>query len=183
MPMRTFCLIALMLFAAPVSATAECIWRHETVAAATHPLLDQLKAAKSEAEGTRIAAEIWQLWSSAPDATAQELLDKGVQRIGWGEFDTAESMLTELIDYCPGYAEARNQRAFARFLGGNFSGALEDIEKVLEIEPRHFGALAGRGLTLLRQGRQVLGINAIRDAVAVHPWINERHLLPPEERI
>ena len=183
--MRLVVLIAVccLTLGLPRATWADCAGQHPFVSASTGPLLDRLAEAQTEDEGVEIASQIWQLWSKAPDKKSQELLDKGVQSIGWGAFGEAETALTYLIDYCPNYAEAWNQRAFARFLNNDFDGALEDIDRVLEMEPRHFGALAGRGLTLLRQGRQTLGLNAIRDAVAVHPWINERHLLPPEERI
>lgn len=176
-------LILTLALALPVAALAECPPHEPARASQTAPLFDRLATADNEDQGVRIASDIWKQWSTAPDKKAQDLLDKGVQRIGWGAFLEAETILTYLIDHCPDYAEGYNQRAFARFLNNDFDGALTDIERTLELEPRHFGALAGRGLTLLRQGRQVLGMNAIREAVAVHPWINERHLLPPEERI
>lgn len=176
-------LILMIALSLPVSAFAACPPHEPARATQTASLFDRLASADTEDEAVQIASDIWKQWSTAPDKKAQDLLDKGVQRIGWGSFDEAETILSYLIDHCPDYAEGWNQRAFARFLNNNFDGALEDIERTLELEPRHFGALAGRGLTLLRQGRQVLGIKAIREAVAVHPWINERHLLPPEERI
>jgi len=147
------------------------------------PLFDALKAAETEAEGQAIAGQIWQSWTTAPDARAQALLDRGVQRIGWGDYASAEEVLTELIAYCPDYAEGWNQRAFARFLTGDLDGALADLDRVLALEPRHFGALAGKGLTLLRQGRMSLADQAIRDAVALHPWIQERRFLPKGEKI
>ncbi len=62
---------------------------------------------------------------------------------------------------------------------------MADLDRTLELEPRHFGALAGKALTLLRQGRAVLGQKALREAVAVNPWITERALLatPPGVKI
>ena len=140
-------------------------------------------AAKSEPEAVDTARQIWDLYATAPDAQAQDLLDRGVRYLQRGQFQTSEQLLSELVTYCPDYAEGWNQRAFARFLDGNFDGALEDLDRTLELEPRHFGALTGRGLTFLKQGRQILGEQAIRDAMKVHPWINERRLLPPEEKI
>lgn len=131
----------------------------------------------------QLASQIWRIWSTAPDADAQAMLDFGIERIGWGEFGEAEKALTRLITYCPDYPEGWNQRAFARFLARDYAGAMSDLDQTLQLEPRHFGALAGRGLTLLSQGDQLQGLAAIRAAVAVHPWINERHFLPPEEQL
>ena len=179
---RTLPLIAILtLIAPPVLACT--MPDPQEVAAERDPLFDGLKSAKSEAAGQALAREIWTLFSTAPDATAQDLLDRGVRYIERGQFESAEAMLGELIAYCPDYAEGWNQRAFARFLQRDFEGALADIDRTLDIEPRHFGALAGRGLTFLSQGRETLAHKAIRDGLAVHPWLGERRFLPPEEKI
>lgn len=181
--MRWFLLFAITLLGAGL-ARAECPSSHpEALAVRTDPLFEKLAASETEAEGMALASRIWSLWATAPDGPAQGLLDKGMQSIQWGAFDEAETALTYLIDYCPDYAEGWNQRAFARFLKADYAGAMMDLDRTLELEPRHFGAIAGRGLTFLKQGEKTLGFAALRQAVAIHPWINERHLLPPEEKI
>ncbi|HET7409459.1 MAG TPA: tetratricopeptide repeat protein, partial [Paracoccaceae bacterium] len=149
------------------------------------PLFDALRAAPTEMRGREIADRIWRSWHRAPDATAQELLDTGARRIRHADYAEAERVLSELVAYCPDYPEGYNQRAFARFLAGDLDGALEDLDRTLDLAPRHFGALAGRGMVLLRQGRAELGQQALREAVAINPWITERHLLtePPGRRI
>lgn len=153
------------------------------LAARLEPLLEKLSDAPSEREGDLTADDIWSIWRTAPDAMAQDLLDRGVGRIRISDYDEAQRLLSELIEYCPDYAEGWNQRAFARFLAGDYDAALEDLDRTLELQPNHFAALAGKGLTLLRQGRTVLGHKAIREAVAIHPWMRERHLLPPDQKI
>ena len=178
--MRTLLATAVLALAA---TTAQAVCPAQDLSAQKDPLYERLKASASELEGIPIAQEIWSLYSTAPDAKAQDLLDRGVRYLQRGQFDTSETVLTELVDYCPDYAEGWNQRAFARFLAGRFDGALEDLDRTLELEPRHFGALSGRGLTLLRQGRQLLAQQAIRDALKVNPWLNERRILPPDEKI
>ena len=147
------------------------------------PLFDRLRATRSELEAMPVANALWRDFTRAPDAHAQDLLDKGMRRIRQGAADSAEPILDELVAYCPDYAEGWNQRAFARFLTGNYDAALEDLERTLEIEPRHFGALAGKGLTLLKQGRQVLGYRALSEGLAIHPWMSERRLLPEDRKI
>ena len=178
--MRALLLIATL--SCPGLAMAACPAVDPGLAIKATPLFESLKLSKTQDTGAAVASKLWALFGTAPDAQAQDLLDKGKQSIQWGAFDEAEATLNDLVDYCPDYAEGWNQRAFARFLKNDFDAALSDLDRALELEPRHFGAMAGRGLTLLRQGRQVLGLQAIREAVKVHPWINERHLLPPEER-
>jgi tetratricopeptide (TPR) repeat protein len=183
--MRRFGLIVCMLLAAPSAALAEaCVLPDAaTVAAQRDPLFDKLLAAPDEQRGNAQARVIWDIWHIAPDPKSQNLLNLGKRKLRAAEYAGAQETLTDLIEYCPEYAEGWNQRAFAKFLAGDLDGSLEDLERTLQLEPRHFAALAGKGLTLLRQGRTLLAHQAIRQAVALHPWLSERHLLPPDQKI
>ena len=135
-------------------------------------------------QGREAADRIWRSWHVAPDPQAQALLDTAKRRLREADYPEAERLLDQLVAYCPDYAEGWNQRAFARFLAGDLDGALEDLDRTLELEPMHFGAMTGRALTLMRQGRAELGQQALRDAIAINPWITERYLLaePPGQK-
>ena len=150
--------------------------------AARDPLFERLLETKSEAEAEPVVDTIWLSWATAPDQRAQRLLDEGMSRIRQADCGKADELLSDLIAYCPDYAEGWNQRAFARFLSNDLEGALEDLDRALQLEPRHFGALAGKALTLLRQGRTTLGQQALEAAVKLNPWLKERHLLVPSEK-
>ena len=182
--MRSLLLI-LSVLAAPIAALAETcdISASPVTSEERAPLFERLKVAETETEGHVQAQLIWKIWHIAPDPKAQNLLNLGKRKINESDYAEAENVLSELIEYCPDYAEGWNQRAFARFLAGDLDGSLEDLDRTMELEPKHFAALAGRGLTLLRQGRPVLAHQAIREAMAIHPWLSERHLLPPSDKI
>ena len=49
--------------------------------------------------------------------------------------------------------------------------ALTDIERTLELEPRHFGALSGKGQCYLRQERYQEALAAFEGALTINPWI------------
>ncbi|MEM6663463.1 MAG: tetratricopeptide repeat protein [Pseudomonadota bacterium] len=171
-------------FLCPLPALADCpATDYAALDAQRTPFFDALRDAEDAGAGQRHADKIWLSWRTAPDAAAQEMLDKGVRRIRLGDYAGAEATLDELVAYCPDFPEGWNQRAFARYLAGNYDGALADLDRTLVLEPRHFAAMAGRGLTFLKQGRTELGHKAIREAVELHPFMNERHLLPPSEKI
>lgn len=155
----------------------------ESVDQQQEPLFKKLLEATNEREGNVRARVIWDIWHIAPDPKSQNLLNLGKRKLREASYGEAQRILTELIEYCPDYAEGWNQRAFARYLAGDLDGSLEDLDRTLTLEPKHFAAMAGRGLTLLRQGRDALGHQAIREAITVNPWLSERHLLPPGQKI
>jgi Flp pilus assembly protein TadD len=54
-----------------------------------------------------------------------------------------------------------------------YDDALSDIAKVLDLEPRHFGALAGKGMILERQKNFSAAREAYEDALAVNPTLED----------
>ncbi|NDV02615.1 hypothetical protein GZA08_16725 [Pseudoroseicyclus sp. CLL3-39] len=140
-------------------------------------LLESLSASRSGAEAQAIAAELWALRMEAPDARAQALLDEGMEARAAFDVPSAREIFDRLVAYCPAYAEGYNQRAFAAYLGADFAAALQDLDRALELAPRHIGALSGKALTLMGLGRQVEAQIVLRQALALNPWLAERRLL------
>lgn len=146
-------------------------------------LYAELLTTPTEMVGREVGSQLWEIWINAPDDEAQELMDQGRERIRLADYEKAIEHFTDLIEYCPQYAEGWNQRAFVNFLRQDYDASLDDITKALEIEPRHFGALAGRATVLIGMGRTEIGYKALRQALAINPWLSERHLLPQGDDI
>ncbi len=140
-------------------------------------LLSGVQTARSEGEAQIYMNQMWILWRRAPDAHAQELLNDGVDRIRMADFSGAQAVLSALIDYCPTYAEGYNQRAFSRFLAGEFEQALADLDVALGLWPRHLAAMTGRVLTLQALEREEEAQALLREALRLNPWLPERRLL------
>ena len=140
-------------------------------------LLDELKRAQSDGAARILNDQLWELWTDAPDDVAQAMLDEGMARRSGFDFAGARSVLSRLIDYCPDYAEGYNQRAFASFLAQDYETALADLDRALTLVPNHIGALSGKGLTLRELGRNAEAQAALRAAVSLNPWLQERMLL------
>ncbi len=136
-----------------------------------------LKNAPDEQVARAAVSAIWDLWQTAPDATAQKLLDSARQRMRVYDFAGAMEHLDKLVTYAPDYSEGWNTRATTLFLQEKYDRSLDDVEKTLELEPSHFGALAGKAIILMRQGRIELSQKALRQAVDVNPYLQERSLL------
>ena len=89
----------------------------------------------------------------------------------------AIALLDTLVAKEPQWAEAWNQRATLRYVIGDFEGSLADIDRVLALEPKHFGALSGQAIILMHQGKMAAGQLALRKAVEIDPFLSERALL------
>jgi tetratricopeptide (TPR) repeat protein len=109
------------------------------------------------------------------------MLDQGMMARSSYDFLRALDRFGALVAYCPHYAEGYNQRAFVNYMRGDYAKALPDLERALELNPLHVGALSGRALTLMALGEEAEGQKALREALEVNPWLAERHLLKGEE--
>lgn len=144
-----------------------------------------LAHARDVTEAQFMADQLWQIWTDAPDARAQALLDDGMQRRLAGDYAGSRAVLDDLVAYCPAYAEGWNQRAFAAFLAQDYAAALTDLDVALGIMPDHVAALSGKALTLIGMGRNDEAQVVLRAAVKLNPWLGERALLvePPGQDI
>ena len=140
-------------------------------------LFRALKEASTEREARAIELTIWFHWMKAPDAESAALMNEALTHRRNNNAPAAIMVLDRLIEMAPSWSEAWNQRATMLYFNGDYEASLLDIEKVLEREPRHFGAMSGMAVILLSQGRAELAQSILRDAVAVHPYLRERGLI------
>ena len=95
----------------------------------------------------KIAEQIWTLWSTHPtDEKLTSILDEGSRLVQDQKLVKAIDIFTDAIEMDPTWAEAWNKRATVYYMVGKFQKSQDDIYKVLELENRHFGALAGQGM-------------------------------------
>ncbi len=149
-------------------------------------LLDKLHAALADSSSPREAQlysqQIWALWLSHPDPAINQLMQDALAARRAERFDVAISLLDQIIERQPDYAEAWNQRATIYFMIGDYEKSLEDVAETLKREPRHFGALSGRGMIRLRQGRDALAWQNFEAARKIHPYIGGRESVPKSAR-
>ena len=94
-----------------------------------------------------IEQKIWTLWSTHPsDDKLTSILNEGSRLMQDKDLFRAILVFTEVIEMDPTWAEAWNKRATVYYMIGEFEKSQSDINKVLNLEKRHFGALAGQGL-------------------------------------
>lgn len=126
---------------------------------------------KDPDDGVRRQAEhaIWSVWGRSGNADIDRLFRVGVAQLGRNEIEHAINTFTSVVDNLPGFAEAWNKRATARFLAGDLAGAMDDCEQALALVPDHFGSLAGYGHIYFRLDDMDMAILYWQRALEVNP--------------
>ena len=132
-------------------------------------LFNELKKNISSSSSS-IAKQIWTLWSTHPtDKKLTSMLDEGSRLVQDQKLDRAITVFTEVIEMDPSWAEAWNKRATVFYIIGEFQKSQDDINKVLELEKRHFGALAGQGLVNIKLKNYEKAIQSYKKAQEIYP--------------
>tara|TARA_B100000886_G_scaffold297390_1_gene225034 strand:+ start:646 stop:1197 length:552 start_codon:yes stop_codon:yes gene_type:complete len=135
-------------------------------------LFIQLKNANDFENSKKIEDKIWDLWITHPSKNSlTKLLADGSSAMMDNKLDTAYNKFTEVIKLDPNWAEAWNKRATVLYLMGKYKLSQADIDKVLAIEERHFGALTGQGLVQTALKNYQKAIDSYIEAHKVHPFM------------
>lgn len=155
-------------------AFASCIGVGMPAAADQHdpslePLMTELKTAPTAEAARPIEQRIWTIWGKSGDAAVDTLMEQGIARLNEGNDDAALGLFDRIVELAPGFAEGWNKRATTLYTMGLFERSMQDIDKVLTLEPRHFGALSGLGLCNIRLGNDKAALAAFQRAAAIDP--------------
>ena len=125
-----------------------------------------------------IAQQIWMLWSTHPtDQKLTSILDEGSRLVQDQKLVRAIDVFSDAIELDPTWAEAWNKRATVFYLIGEFKKSQDDIDKVLAIEERHFGALAGQGLVNIQLKNYEKAILSYEQAKEIHPSMQSPEIM------
>ncbi len=147
-------------------------------------LLDDLKNPDATVRD-RATESLWRLWFQQKGLYGWELLQQAQTLFEKQQIQDAEVMLTELIGDQPDFAEAWNRRAVLHYTQSRYRQSLHDCQKVIELNPIHFGALHGMGLCYAMLGEYRDAISAFRRALEIQPYstLNQRLLLECTARL
>ena len=133
-------------------------------------LFDQLKIASNYENSKIIESKIWELWTTHPSENSlTALLADGSFYMSQNKLETAYETFTKTIELDSNWAEAWNKRATVLYLMGKYELSQADIDKVLELEKRHFGALSGQGLVQTALNNYQKAIDSYIEAHKIHP--------------
>ena len=133
-------------------------------------LLAELRTSSAE-EARGIQAEIYGIWQEPGSDSMRLLFIRAQTAMSEGRLGVAIDHLDDLVLLAPEFAEGWNARATAHYLAGAYMSSLDDIRETLKREPRHFGALSGRGLVYIAMGKHRLALDSFRQALSVHPHL------------
>jgi tetratricopeptide (TPR) repeat protein len=141
-------------------------------------LFARLQDTTSDREAQAIEQRIWGIWSEAGDPQIDLWLQQGVLAMSQARFPVALERFDRMVAQAPGFAEGWNKRATLHYLMGDFRASVLDIQRTLDLEPRHFGALSGLGLIYDAVDEPAAALRSFEAAFAINP-----HLQSIEQRI
>ena len=125
-----------------------------------------------------IEQKIWEIWSTHPkNQKLTERLAEGSDLVRNKQLSKAVNIFTEVIDLDPKWAEAWNKRATVLYMMGDYNGSQKDIDKVLKLEKRHFGALAGQGLVNMQLKNYEKAIMSYKKAHEIYPSMQSPNIM------
>ncbi|WP_307367814.1 tetratricopeptide repeat protein [Peteryoungia aggregata] len=132
-------------------------------------LLAELKRERNPQAARQIANSAMATWSESPSPTINLLMQWSAKAAAEKRNAAALDFIDRAIILKPDFVGAWNQRATLHFSMGNYKKSVSDIEKVLELEPRHFGAIAGLAGILTERGSKDAALKAWQRYLDVFP--------------
>jgi len=140
-------------------------------------LFNELKI-KDKSISFKIEQKIWKIWSTHPNNNElTSMLSVGSDFVNNNQYQKAVEIFTKVIELDPNWAEAWNKRATVLYMMGQFEKSQNDIDEVLKLEKRHFGALAGQGLVNIKLENYEKAIMSYEEAMEIYPSMNSPKIM------
>ncbi|WP_375565979.1 hypothetical protein [Oceaniradius stylonematis] len=132
-------------------------------------LFAELKRTPDARRADNLADAIWAQWHRSGSASIDLMMKWSNEAAGKRRYAMALDFLDQVVIRAPDFAEGWNRRATLHFTMNNYAKSMNDIHKVLALEPRHFGALTGMATILERTGNKAAALEAWQRALEVYP--------------
>lgn len=136
-------------------------------------LFNRLQTAQSDEEARMIEVAIRHAWANSGRPRIDALMANAIQAMHSGDYPVALGVLDRVTADAPDYTEGWNLRATVHYLDDDYAEAVNDIQRVLALEPRHFGALAGLGRIMLELENKKAALWAFDHALSINPHLVE----------
>ena len=129
----------------------------------------RLKRERSTEQARGIANAIREVLTQSGSATVDFLMESSARAINDKRYGAALDFLDQVTLLQPDYVEGWNRRATLHYLLGNYPKAMSDSARVLALEPRHLGALAGIAGILQETGHEQRALEAWENYLSYYP--------------
>ena len=153
------------VYAAPVAMFS----RTQQEQDALNELFDILSRESDPKKAQRTSRQIVQKLTDSGSASINLLMERASEAMGKNSNSVALDILDQVVTLAPDYAEGWNRRATLYFTMKDFSRSIADVERVLELEPRHYGALSGLAAMLQALGREKRALEVWYKVLEVYP--------------
>lgn len=132
-------------------------------------LLDKLRRERKATGANAVATRVMARWNDSGSATVNLLIKWADDAAKEKKNAAALDFLDQAVVLAPESVAPLNRRATLHFTMGQYRKSMSDINRVLALEPRHFGALAGMAAILAESGRDQMALAAWERYLAVYP--------------
>ncbi len=158
--------------------TAQNAPQDKGLAAETHEqrldrLFSDLKRERNEKAAALVAQRIRQEWARSGSASVDLMMQWAQKGAEAKKYDVALDFLDQVVTLQPGYAEGWNRRATVHYAMKNYGKSMADIDRTLQLEPRHFGALSGLAQIMADTGRKEAALRAWQSVLDVYPMLRQ----------
>ena len=144
-------------------------------------LFNQLKNSSNASMAFEVEMKIWNIWSThSSQENLTQLLANGSNLVTQHKLIKAYETFSKVISLDPNWAEGWNKRATVLYMLGRYEESQEDINEVLELEKRHFGALSGQGLVQIELKNYERAINSYKEVQKIYPSMQSSKIMIPQ---
>ena len=144
-------------------------------------LFNQLKNNSNASMAFDVEMKIWNIWSTHPSQeNLTQLLADGSNLMTQHKLNKAYETFSKVISLDPNWAEGWNKRATVLYMLGRYEESQEDINEVLKLEKRHFGALSGQGLVQIELKNYERAINSYKEVQKIYPLKQSPKIMIPQ---
>lgn len=165
------------LFLAALTALAGFTASAHAQATRLDAAFERLRTTSDSIEAKRLEQQILEVWNHSGNTKIDSVFAAGNRFLEKGELDNALAAFDDVIRHAPNFAEGWNKRANVEYLKGDYAAAARDVNRTLELERRHYGALFGLGMIFEAEHNDELAMRMYEAALSINPnveWAREK---------
>ncbi|HJS45644.1 MAG TPA: hypothetical protein VJ753_04505 [Rhizomicrobium sp.] len=167
---------ALVLFLLLVSSTAYAAPMHVPApkpkeVSSEEKLFAQLKEAENAEDAHPIEQKLMAMFRASGSPSVDLLIARVQVALSATDKDTAKKLIYAVTTIAPSYAEGWHIRAGMEHAAGDDTAALVSLQKVVQLNPRHFAALEELAGMLQEYGDKAGALKLYRRALELDPHL------------